>query len=246
MPQREDSVAKDTAPSAEEVLAFLKRNPDFLVENAAALDLVAPPARSLGDGVVDLQHAMIGRLRDKVAESEGVARFLINTSRDNLSTTARIHESVLALLDATSFEQLIQIATVDLGVLLDVDAVTLCIEADGAASLPIKGLRMVPAGAVDHHIGARQQAALTGDISADPAIFGGAAPLIRSEALVRLYISPSTPPAMLAFGSRDAERFQTGQATELLQFLARVLEKLICVWLDLPPDDEDEELDEHG
>ena len=43
---------------------------------------------------------------------------------------------------------------------------------------------------------------------------------------------------VLAFGSRERTRFHSGQATELLQFLARVLEKLIRVWLDLPEDDE--------
>ena len=84
----------------------------------------------------------------------------------------------------------------------------------------------------------RQSILLEQDISADPAIFGSAASLIASQAIVRLDISPDAPPALLAFGSRDRSRFHSGQATELLQFLARVLEKLIRVWLDLPEDDE--------
>ncbi len=227
------SVGKD------DVLRYLQQHPTFLVENAEALSALAMPSRDLGDGVIDLQQAMIGRLREKVEQTEDVARLLIDNSRDNLSTTARIHECVLALLDATSFEQLIQIATVDLAVVLDVDTVTLCVESNGAFGVPVQTLRLLPEGAVGSYLAPMQTVALNQDISADPQIFDAAAPLIASEALVRLNISSEAPPALLAFGSRDRDRFKEGQATELLQFLARVLEKLVRVWLDLPEDEEE-------
>ncbi len=227
-----------TAIDKDQVLDYLRDHPEFLLENADALRNLDFPDRDLGDGVIDLQQALIGRLREKVVETEDVARVLIDNSRDNLSTTARIHECVLKLLDATSFEQLIEIATVDLAVLLDVDAVMLCIESNGVFGVPIQALKLLPGNAVASALGGRQSVLLEQDISADPAIFGSAATLIASQALVRLNISPDAPPALLAFGSRDRARFHDGQATELLQFLARVLEKLIRVWLDLPDDDE--------
>lgn len=223
----------------DQVLRFLRENPGFLQENVAALTALVMPDRELGDGVIDLQQALIGRLREKVEETEDVARLLIDNSRDNLSTTARIHECVLKLLDATSFEQLIEIATVDLAVLLDVDAVMLCVESNGSFAVPVRSLKLLPEGAVASALRGRQSILLEQDISADPGIFGSAATLIASQAIVRLEISPEAPPALLAFGSRDRARFHSGQATELLQFLARVLEKLIRVWLDLPEDDED-------
>lgn len=223
----------------DQVLQFLQQNPAFLLDNAEALSALVLPERELGDGVIDLQQALIGRLREKVEQTEDVARLLIDNSRDNLSTTARIHECVLKLLDATSFEQLIEIATVDLAVLLDVDAVTLCIESNGAFGVPVQALKLMAEGSVASALRGRQSILLEQDVSADPAIFGSASTLIASQALVRLAISPEAPPALLAFGSRDRARFHDGQATELLQFLARVLEKLIRVWLDLPEDDED-------
>lgn len=234
-----DTAETVAGTAKEDVLRYLQQHPTFLVENAEALSALAMPSRDLGDGVIDLQQAMIGRLREKVEETEDVARLLIDNSRDNLSTTARIHECVLALLDATSFEQLIQIATVDLAVLLDVDSVILCVESDGAFGVPVQSLRLLPEGAVESYLSPMQSVALNQDVSADPAIFDAAAPLIASEALVRLNISNDAPPALLAFGSRDRDRFQEGQATELLQFLARVLEKLVRVWLDLPEDEEE-------
>ena len=238
MAKGSEPAQKVAAIDKDQVLQFLRDNPGFLMENAEALSALALPDRDLGDGVIDLQQALIGRLREKVEQTEDVARLLIDNSRDNLSTTARIHECVLKLLDATSFEQLIEIATVDLAVLLDVDAVTLCVESDGVFGVPVQSLKLLPEGAVDSALRGRQSILLEQDISADPAIFGSAASLIASQALVRLEISSEAPPALLAFGSRDRKRFHSGQATELLQFLARVLEKLVRVWLDLPEDDE--------
>lgn len=230
---------KVAAIDKDQVLRFLQDNPGFLLENAEALSVLTMPDRDLGDGVIDLQQALIGRLREKVEQTEDVARLLIDNSRDNLSTTARIHECVLKLLDATSFEQLIEIATVDLAVLLDVDAVTLCVESNGVFGVPVQSLRLLAEGSVASALRGRQSILLEQDVSADPAIFASAASLIASQALVRLDISSDAPPALLAFGSRDRTRFHGGQATELLQFLARVLEKLVRVWLDLPDDDED-------
>ena len=40
---------------------------------------------------------------------------------------------------------------------------------------------------------------------------------------------------LLALGSREPDTFHPGQATELLCFLTRVIERCIRSWLDLPP-----------
>ena len=54
-----------------------------------------------------------------------------------------------------------------------------------------------------------------------------AAPLVVSEALIRLPVSANTTPALLACGSRDPKRFTPGQSTELLQFLGECLAAMI-------------------
>ncbi|MFL2687832.1 MAG: DUF484 family protein [Alphaproteobacteria bacterium] len=60
---------------------------------------------------------------------------------------------------------------------------------------------------------------LRSDVDGDPEVFGGGAPLIRSDALVRLDIAETSPPALIAFGSRDVDRFNNSQSTELVRFL---------------------------
>jgi len=55
--------------------------------------------------------------------------------------------------------------------------------------------------------------------------------LVRSQALIRLNVSPEVPPCVLALGSRDPEMFHPGMRTELVGFLGRVLERCIRSWL---------------
>ncbi len=75
---------------------------------------------------------------------------------------------------------------------------------------------------------------LQDNISGIEAIYGGGAALVKSQILLRVDISMNTPPAILAFGSRDAGMFQEGQATDQVLFLARVIERCFRSWLNLP------------
>ena len=126
--------------------------------------------------------------------------------------------------------------TTDLSLLLDVDVVTLCVEAVGDAlrRARIDGVLIVPSGTVDRVLGRGREALLRDDVEGDPLLFGGAAGLVRSDALLRLSISDKTPLGLIAFGTRHPGYFNPGQGTELLSFLARILEHSIRQWLDLP------------
>ncbi len=225
--------AKDAAErlSAAEVADYLKRHPDFLVEHADLIALLTPPSHRQGDNVVDMQRFMLDRLRADLQRVTGQQRDLISTSRSNLSSQQRIHGGVLALIAATSFEQLIQTVTTDLAVLLDVDVVTLCIElGDRMARPPMAGIQLLLPGDVDDILGAERDVRLEDEVLGDPMIFGGGAGLVTSEALLRLSVA-NAPAGMLALGSRRPGKFKPGQGTELLSFLAHALEITISQWL---------------
>ena len=72
------------------------------------------------------------------------------------------------------------------------------------------------------------------NVEGDRRIYGEAAGLVRSEAMLRLSVREDAPCALLAMGSREPDRFHKGQGSELLTFLARILEHSIRTWLDLP------------
>ncbi|SMH58210.1 DUF484 family protein [Azospirillum agricola] len=221
--------------SAEDVCAYLRDHPDFLVQNADLVHHLTPPSLDRGRGVVDLQAFMVERLRGEVRRLKAEQRELIATSRANLNSQNRIHAAVLFLLDAQSFEQLIQTITTDLAVLLDLDVACLVVESNGAdiPHVHTSGVRVVEPGAIAERLG-RADVVLNKDIQGDPELYGPGAGLVRSEALIRIHVSSETPEGMLAFGSREPDTFHGGQGTELVGFLARVVERVIRGWLELP------------
>ncbi len=233
---QESTDPKDDDLTDERVAAYLQDNPEFLSRNPDVLRIMAAPDREFGDGVSDIQTAMIGQLRTEIARLNARQDEIILTSRANLNTQSRVHECVIALLAAKSFEQAMQIVTTDFAVMLDLDVVTLCIEAEEGSPSPLRmtGLRMLAAGAVEATMGENKRVRLRSDSPVDPEIFGGDATLVRSAAFIRLDISDYTPPALIAFGARRPGKFHAGQGTELLNFLGRVVEHDVRLWLSLP------------
>ncbi len=223
-------------PSAAQVASYLRRHPDFLIRHSEVLDGLKPPVRSRGEGVVDLQHFMVEKLRTEIQRLRSDQDDLVAVSRDNISTQGRVHKAVLALLAAPSFEHLIEVVTTDFAVLLDVDVVSLCIEGcdEPLPRVGMGGVHLLEPGTVDMLLGSKRNVILRADADPEEAVFAEAAALVRSDALVRLSVGSTTPAGLLAFGTRHPGFFNGSQGTELLTFLARVLEHCIRGWLDLP------------
>jgi len=223
-------------PTPAQVAAYLRRHPDILLRYPDVLDGLKPPMKRRGDGVVDLQHFMVERLRTEIQRLRSDQDDLVAVSRDNISTQGRVHKAVLALLAAPSFEHLIEVVTTDFAVLLDVDVVSLCIEGsdEPLPRIGMGGVHLLEPGSINRLLGHKRAVMLRADAAPEESVFGGAASLVRSDAMVRLSIGSTAPAGLLAFGTRHPGFFNGNQGTELLTFLARVLEHCIRGWLDLP------------
>lgn len=235
--RRDPDRAAAAPPPAEAVARYLRANPAFLTDHPELFASLTPPDRSSGDGVVDLQGVFLNRLRHQVESLTEAHAALLRTSRDNLAAQGRLHQAVLTLLSAASFEQLIETVTTDLPATLDLDTVVLAVERRGEALPParLRGLTRLEPGAVDLILGEGRAILLRPDSDGDPAIYGPAAGLVRSDALIRLSISSRAPAALLALGARKPEQFHPGQGTALLGFLGQALERCIRGWLNLGP-----------
>lgn len=235
-PPEPTPASKTAGLAADAVAAYLQRNPDFLLTHPELLVILTPPKLERGERVVDMQHFMVQHQRAEIARLKSQHKNLIGVARANLATQARVHSAVIAILAATSFEQLIQIVTTDLATLLDADVVTIAVERSGQGArtrLPHQGVQILDPGMVNEVLGPERDVVLQTDIHADARLFGDGAGLVRSAALVRLPVSPKAPAGMLCIGTRKPGKFQTGQGTELLAFLARALGITIAAWLDL-------------
>jgi uncharacterized protein len=220
--------------TSEDVIAYLRENPKFLQANPEAVDLLIPPKAASGKGIADFQTYMIDRLKKAKDDIVSTTKSLVETSRANMNNQQRVHKAVLRLLEADSFDDFIQSITTDIANILDVDIAVLVVESNGheIPHVHTTGIRIIPGGTIDKWM-AGKNVLLQENISGIEPIYGGGATLVKSQILLRVDISMDTPPAILAFGSRDAHMFQEGQATDQVLFLARVIERCFRNWLSL-------------
>ncbi|MBT3359142.1 MAG: DUF484 family protein [Rhodospirillales bacterium] len=214
---------------------FLEKHPDFFVAREELLARMTPPRRWKGDGVVDLQKTMLDYLRGEMEDMKNGARDLIETSRSNMSSQARVHDAVLALMTADGLVAGLRTICDEWPLILDVDVVAIGFEVPLGEQTepPVRSVRLLAEGFVDDLIGIDRKIALVDEAADDGTIFGEGAGLVHSAALARIGADGKTPAGLLALGARDSA-FQPGQGTELIGFLARITETCIGQWLEKP------------
>lgn len=219
-----------------DVKEFLIRNPDFLTENPELFTVLTPPDRSTDDEVVDFQTLMIEKIKRNFEDLKVDQGQLIDTSRNNLTTQAQVHEAVLALLDVDDVSEIGHMVTQNWVDTLHIDVIRICFEdSQHTPTLPLKDMSLLPVGSVKKYMGKDDIIQLRGDVEVSEEIFGPAKALIKAEALIRIPPTDQNPVGLLAFGSRDADMFYPGQGTELLRFLAKSFHKCLVQCLKRAP-----------
>lgn len=216
----------------EQVAGYLRDHPDFFSNCPNLIEEITPPVRWTGDSVVDLQRYMVETLRGELAGLRDCAQSVIETSRVNMATQLRTHAAVLALIAADDLDHLVRVVTGDLPIFLDVDAAALGLE--GSDDLPpgCAALARLTQGDVDRLIGAGEEVLLCPEFDDDCGLFDSAAKPVRSAALARLQPASRHVTGVLALGAYREDTFHPRQGTELLEFVARVIE--LCLKRLLP------------
>lgn len=210
----------------EMIREFLMRNPDFVREDAELFARVTESPST--EGVIDIGNAarekLVGELRQYKALNEGI----VETARANLAIQSQIHAAVLGLLEVDSLAGLDRKISSRLTGALGVDVCRVLIEGHA----PLKSAESIlgaSEGMVASVMGERVE--LLGAVDAERAheIYGQQGARMRSQAIVRLDFHGHD--GLFALAARDPHLFQFGQGTELLNFLARVTERLIVQWM---------------
>lgn len=216
-----------------DVVAYLRRNPRLLLNNPDILGALAPDTRFEAETVVvDMQRFVVDRLRRQVDEMKVASDRLVNTTRSNMSLVERTMECALALLYSRDYNELAQILHDDLPVHLGVDAISIGFETD---SLPIEAghiVKALPRGTVDQLVG-EDSSRIRPDCEGEAIVYGSAAGLVRSDALIALPEGEGLPLGLFAVGCRAANHFEPGQGTELIAFLAHVSRYAVGRWWTL-------------
>jgi uncharacterized protein YigA (DUF484 family) len=231
--QTRDQARANTALTIREVKAFVLANAEHFEGDAEILAVLLSHADN-GGNVVDLQRFIIARLRQELSLVRTQGQAFIEAAAGNLLAQERIHSAILRLLEARSFRELIRIVSQDLAALVGADIAVLCVEGAADQELPQNpppGIAMLPAGLVESTLGEGARHLLNAGRKRLPTVYGRLARKVRSEALIRLSFGRKAPPGLLVLGSYDAETFAPDQRMELLEFLARTLERVMRAWL---------------
>jgi uncharacterized protein YigA (DUF484 family) len=236
-----DTTAMDGAPeasgadptaTADQVVRFLRENPDFLLVQPELLHDLAAPLRWSGDTVVDFQRFMVDMLRGELSGMRDCASAVIETSRTNMSVQAQTHAAALSLVAAADADELVRMIGEDLPVLLGVDAAILAIEPHPAIDTAISTICRLDPGVVDALLGDDRDSRLIARLPTDGFPFVDAEPPIRSAAFTRLTLDRPEVHGLLALGAQEEGFFAPAQGTDLLRFLARIIET--CLRRHLP------------
>lgn len=234
----------DRRLDAAAIVAYLERHPEFFVDRPDLLGGMTPPSRDFSGGagggsgnteIIDLQHYMLRQSQAKSAELEDQLSDIVGLAREGMHGQARIHSAVLAVVGARGLDHLIEVATTDIAVILDLDISVLAIEEGKVPRLTADGVQVLPDGMIAELMG-DADVILAENIVGDKRLFGSGADLVRSQALIRLAVAEAGPPAILGMGVRRAQEFSPSQGTDLMSFLGQALTLCLRNWLDLPPD----------
>lgn len=222
--------------TAEQVVDYLRKHPDFFKKNSDLFDSMTPPEVKHGGNVVDLQHHMLGRLQSGLKDVKNQYEDLLLSSRDNMSTLHQVHEAVLSIIRATELERLLEVIAMDLPALFNVDIVRLGIESEAAEFYENKfgeqnasGISFLESGLIDAMLDKSKSVLFIADVDKQctygfEQIFSDCDGLVESAVLLRMCLPSTQRNVVLAFGVRIKNHFHSGQGTEMLSFLTQVIE----------------------
>ena len=176
--------------------------------------------------VIDFGPAALSRVASAHRKESRERRRLEATARANFDAQTQTHEAALELIGARNHA--------DLARRLDELArdrfalVGAVIALEGPERIPA-GWRALAPGQCELTLGLRKTARL-GVIPTALGLFGSAAAEIGSVALLRLSLWTPARSGMLAFGAAAADAFAPDMGHELIDFLARVVERTAERW----------------
>jgi len=224
MPTSTDNSA--TTIDVAQIRAILMAHPDIVREDAELFSRVV--GEQTAAGTVDLGAAAREKLVGELRQLKTVNESIVETARANLAIQSQIHTAILALLEVDSLAALDRKISSRLTGALGVDVCRILIEghaplADGESILA------TAEGSVRDILGDKVERLGLVDPDRAHEVYGQQGPRMRSQALVRLDFQGRD--GLFALAARDPQLFQFGQGTELLNFLARAIERMIIRWL---------------
>lgn len=224
----------DEILQVDDVVAYLRRNPDFFADQGELLEILKVP-HACGEAV-SLVARQVELLREKNRKLQAQLNDLVHIARDNDAVFRRIHELTLVLLGARSIEDALASLEWVLHEAFQAEFSTLRVF-DPQVPVAFSGLfasRDDPALAPVQSI-LESGVPVCGEPSPDKAecLFGADSADVRSYALIPLRHAGLK--GYLAIGSRHEERFQVGMGNFFLAQMGEIVASRLADLLQQQP-----------
>ncbi|MEN8176228.1 MAG: DUF484 family protein [Pseudomonadota bacterium] len=208
-----------------EIADFLLEHPDFFERHLQLLGELHVPHPS-GSGTISLLERQVATLRDQLAQYKNQLDGLVQVARENERLSRHLHALTLSLIEAGSFEDLLNTLQDELRTHFGADAVELLLFSGNDVNKAVNEGEPGPALFQDFLDKGKPRC---GQLKQDQLVylFGSQAGETGSVALVPILGQPN--PGILAIGSRDPNRFHPGKGTEFLRRLGEVVGRALHV-----------------
>lgn len=218
--------------TTEQVSAYLKKHPDFFINQPSALDSLQ--LSTAPEGTISLAQHQLERCVQKNEKLHSQLNSLIYNARKNNELQSRVHHLCLRLMDAKGLDELLPLLMGELKREFEADEVTLRLFYTGDAKIALPNLTD---NIGQHHVDdegfkvfdrllAKQQAVcgrLT--LAQKTVLFGEQAQQVQSVVCLPLGHQPCA--GLLAIASFDENRFHADMATDYLSFLGEITMRLL-------------------
>lgn len=186
-----------------------------------------------GRKITDLRDRLVARLESRLERLVDTHRTVIAAAYENVEGTRQVHRAVLALVEPPDLSSFLYRLTHEVPDRLGIEEARLCFEGDVGETALADGdgrVLALPDGTIDAYLmldGApRPRSVVLREAGSEAELIFGEANPVQSEALMRLDLGGAV--ALFALGSADPRKFDAGHGTDLLAFLAGVVERLLA------------------
>lgn len=219
--------------TAQEVEAYLQQHPDFFNKHLALLEQMHIPHPS--GNAVSLVSKQLEIFRTKHDEQEKQLVNLIEIARENDIACTRMHKLTLALLDATSLEEVINHLNIVLSEYFLTDFVALrIIKPTGNSTLADLFIGSDPESLKPFasELASNQPTCGRPTLTQAKSLFGDSALEVRSCVIIPLLFTELE--GILAIGSRKEGRFQYGMGNMLLTQMSEIIVTRLISFIPKP------------
>lgn len=206
------------------VLEYLGKHPDFFEKHPDIL----PRVNQMN--VVAFEKARTEQLQDKIRETNKRLLALVEAGQENQALIEKMHRMVLDMLMAADLVSMYKTFVSGLQREFNAGHVALLLRESGISQVEVHGLLFVSLAKQETGLKwlVDRQTAFCGRLPKEKMVglFADYAGEVASVAAVPLHGDIG----YLAIGSRDENHFHPDMATDYLQFLAEVLQRLMQLW----------------